>query len=180
MAIATRAQKWRLMHCLWVNSFRSACHLQGECSALRTFAETYMCWADLQCFQMMFHTDRVDLSEQEKRFPGNRLIDSFGMFLQNGLGNLEIVRSVVYILYAHQERNSIFIFMSAIQVFFRFLKSLLTLLISTETCLCSFGVFNIYAEYCVGFNSYDLDQSDIFFFSTCMLLIINVLCLILT
>lgn len=69
---------------------------------------------------MMFHTDRVDLSEQEKRFPGNRLIDSFGMFLQNGLGNLKIVRSVVYILYAHQERNSIFIFMSAIQVFLDF------------------------------------------------------------
>lgn len=36
--------------------------------------ETYMCWADLQCFQMMFHTVRVDLSEWGKKFPGNRHI----------------------------------------------------------------------------------------------------------
>lgn len=28
--------------------------------------ETYMCWADPLCFQMMFHTVRVDLSEWEK------------------------------------------------------------------------------------------------------------------
>lgn len=27
--------------------------------------ETYMCWADPQCFQMMFHTVMVDLSEWE-------------------------------------------------------------------------------------------------------------------
>ena len=51
-----------------------------------------MCWADLQCFQMMFHTVRVDLSERGKSSRGTEqtyLIDSFGMFLQKGLGTLK-------------------------------------------------------------------------------------------
>lgn len=50
-----------------------------------------MCWADRRCFQMMFHTVSVDLSEQGKvRGEQIYLIDSFGMFLQNGLGTLKI------------------------------------------------------------------------------------------
>lgn len=56
-----------------------------------------MCWADRQCFRMMFHTVRVDLSEwgivpREYVYPAG----SFGMFYRMAQEHLkmEMIRAL--------------------------------------------------------------------------------------